>query len=87
MPGVDDGAKSFEVAVDMCRLAAEDGTTHLVATPHSNYTYTYDPVLNRQLLAELQAKIGDKPKLLLGCDFHLSYDNISNTELNQIEVQ
>jgi protein-tyrosine phosphatase len=76
LPGVDDGAKSFEIAVDMCRLAAEDGTTHLVATPHSNYTYTYDPVLNRQLLGELQAKIGDKPKLLLGCDFHLSYDNI-----------
>ena len=50
--------------------------THLVATPHSNYTYTFDPGLNRQLLAELQEKVGDKPKLLLGCDFHLSYDNI-----------
>jgi protein-tyrosine phosphatase len=35
-----------------------------------------DPGLNRQLLAELQEKVGDKPKLLLGCDFHLSYDNI-----------
>ncbi len=60
----------------MCRIAAEDGVTHLVATPHSNYTYTFDPGLNRQLLAELQEKIGERPKLLLGCDFHLSYDNI-----------
>ncbi len=76
LPGVDDGAKTFEVAVEMCRLSAEDGVTHLVATPHSNYTYTFDPDLNRQLLAELQEKIGEKPKLLLGCDFHLSYDNI-----------
>jgi protein-tyrosine phosphatase len=76
LPGVDDGARTFEVAVEMCRISAQDGVTHLVATPHSNYTYTFDPDLNRQLLAELQEKIGDKPKLLLGCDFHLSYDNI-----------
>ena len=76
LPGVDDGARSFEVAVAMCRIAAEDGVTHLVATPHSNYSYIFDPVLNRQLLAELQEKVGEKPKLLLGCDFHLSYDNI-----------
>ena len=76
LPGVDDGAKSFEIAVQMCQLAAADGITHLVATPHSNYTYKFDVGLNRRLLAELQAKIGEKPKLLLGCDFHLSYDNI-----------
>jgi len=76
LPGVDDGARSFEVAVSMCRIAAADGVTHLVATPHSNYSYTFDPDINRQLLAELQAKVGERPKLLLGCDFHLSYDNI-----------
>ena len=60
----------------MCRLAAEDGVTHLVATPHCNYSYKFDPQINRQLLAELQASVGDSLKLLLGCDFHLSYDNI-----------
>ncbi len=60
----------------MCRMAAKDGITHLVATPHSNYSYTFDPGLNRQLVRELQEKVGEKPKLLLGCDFHLSYDNI-----------
>ncbi|MGO8787872.1 MAG: tyrosine-protein phosphatase [Terriglobia bacterium] len=76
LPEVDDGARSFEVAVEMCQMAAEDGTTHLVATPHSNYSYTFDPDLNRQLAAELQARVGENPKLLLGCDFHLSYDNI-----------
>ena len=64
------------MAVEMCRAAADDGVTHLVATPHSNYSYTFDPDLNRQLLTELQEIVGEKPKLLLGCDFHLSYDNI-----------
>jgi protein-tyrosine phosphatase len=76
LPGVDDGARSFDIAVAMCRMAAQDGTTHLVATPHSNYSYAFDPDLNRQLVAELQEKVGPEPKLLLGCDFHLSYDNI-----------
>jgi protein-tyrosine phosphatase len=76
LPGIDDGARSLEVAIEMCQMSAQDGVTHLVATPHSNYTYTFDPGLNRQLVAELQEKVGDKPTLLLGCDFHLSYDNI-----------
>jgi protein-tyrosine phosphatase len=82
LPGVDDGAKTFDVAVRMCRVAAEDGVTHLVATPHSNYSYAFNPHLNRQLLAELQEKVGEKPKLLLGCDFHLSYDNIQTCVQN-----
>lgn len=76
LPGVDDGAHSFDEAVTMCQVAAADGITHLVATPHYNYSYTFDPELNRQLLARLQKAVGEKPQLLLGCDFHLSYDNI-----------
>jgi len=73
---VDDGAETFEDAVAMCQMAAEDGITHLVATPHNNYTYAFNPESNRQKIAELQAAVGEAPKLLLGCDFHLSYDNI-----------
>jgi protein-tyrosine phosphatase len=57
-------------------MAAADGITHIVATPHSNYTYPFEPEINRRKVAELQAAVGDTPKLLLGCDFHLSYDNI-----------
>lgn len=76
LPGVDDGAPTFEVAVAMCQMAAADGTTHLVATPHCNYQYEFRPEVNRALLEELQAAVGEKPKLLPGCDFHLSYDNI-----------
>ena len=73
---VDDGAETFEDAVAMCQIAAEDGITHLVATPHCNYTYPFDPETNRQKIAELQSAVGEVPKLFLGCDFHLSYDNI-----------
>jgi len=73
---VDDGAETFEDSIAMCQMAAQDGITHLVATPHCNYTYAFNPEVNRQKLAKLQCAIGESPKLLLGCDFHLSYDNI-----------
>lgn len=76
LPEVDDGAESFEIAVAMCRMAAADGITHLVATPHYNYTYPFQPEVNRAKLADLQSAVGAEPELLLGCDFHLSYDNI-----------
>ena len=34
LPGVDDGAKTPETAVDMARMAVADGITHLACTPH-----------------------------------------------------
>lgn len=73
----DDGAKTFEIAVDMLKMSADDGVTHVVATPHCNFRYAYDLEANQKKLAELQAAVGDTPKLLLGCDFRLSYDNIN----------
>jgi protein-tyrosine phosphatase len=76
LPATDDGAKSFDIAVAMCQMAAKDGITHLVATPHCNYKYTFDAQANQAKLEELQAAVGESPKLLLGCDFHLSYDNL-----------
>ena len=76
LPGIDDGARSLEMAVAMCQMAAKDGTTHLVATPHCNYRYQFDPEVSQARLKELQAAVGESPELLLGCDFHLSYDNL-----------
>ena len=60
----------------MLRVAAESGTTDLVATPHANLTYRFDPKLIRERLAELAAK--SPVRLYSGCDFHLSYDNIQD---------
>ena len=78
LPEVDDGPKSWEVAEAMCRLAAEDGIEHLVATPHANERYYYDRAYLQQLLGTLQQRIGPSPKLSLGCDFHLSYENMQH---------
>ena len=66
------------MAVAMCRAAAADGITHMVATPHANDRYHYDREYLQSLVARLQESIGNAPKLSLGCDFHLSYENIQD---------
>jgi len=76
LPETDDGASSFDVATAMLQMSAADGVTHVVATPHCNFRYAFDHHENMKKAAQLQAAVGDVPQILLGCDFHLSYDNI-----------
>lgn len=78
LPEVDDGPKSWDVSVAMCRAAAADGVTHIVATPHANDRYAYHREDLQGLVAELQKRVGATPKILLGCDFHLSFDNVQD---------
>jgi protein-tyrosine phosphatase len=78
LPEVDDGPKSWDVSVAMCRAAAADGITHMVATPHANERYRYDREHLEGLVARLQQQVGDSLKIGLGCDFHLSYENIQD---------
>jgi protein-tyrosine phosphatase len=82
LPNVDDGPKSWDAAVAMCRMAGADGITHMVATPHANDRYRYDRPYLQGLLDQLQKLVGDAPKLSLGCDFHLSYDNVQDALAN-----
>ena len=61
LPEVDDGPKSWDVSVAMCRAAAADGITHMVATPHANDRYPYDREYLQGLLTRLQELVGDAP--------------------------
>ena len=76
LPGVDDGARTVDDAVAMIEIAAADGTTHLVGTPHWNDRYEFSLEHNRALQEELQARAGESISLMTGCDFHLSYENL-----------
>jgi protein-tyrosine phosphatase len=76
LPEVDDGPKSWETSEAMCRLAAQDGIKHMVATPHANDRYYYDRAYLTELLSQLQERIGPTLQLSLGCDFHLSFENM-----------
>jgi protein-tyrosine phosphatase len=83
--GLDDGARDFETSVAMAKTAAADGVTHVVCTPHANSNYSFDPVVNKKKAAELQARLNADNvdlKIGVGCDFHLSYDNIVEIKQN-----
>ena len=60
LPGIDDGPRSMAEAIALCRRAAAEGTTRIVATPH----VLREPWLNEEpgpraaLLAELNLALG-----------------------------
>jgi protein-tyrosine phosphatase len=81
--GLDDGANDFETSVAMAKASATDGVTHLVCTPHANGEFEYLPEINKQKLQTLQERLdadGVPIQLGLGCDFHLSYDNLQEAK-------
>ena len=80
LPEVDDGARSWEMSVHMCHMAAEDGVTHMVATPHANDEYFYDRAALQAALDELARRVGPILTFSLGCDFHFSYENLTRLE-------
>ncbi len=57
LPAVDDGAEDLDVAVAMCRLAAEDGCTAIVATPHLRHELWSNE--NREHLEGLWRQVRD----------------------------
>ena len=78
LPGLDDGPQDMDTSLMMVEMAAADGITHIVCTPHANGRYLYDRARNEALLDELRARSNSGVTLGLGCDFHMSYDNIQD---------
>jgi protein-tyrosine phosphatase len=80
--GMDDGARTLEDSLAMLRMAQEHGTTAIVATPHANLNYHYDPELISRQIEEVSNALGGSIAIHRGCDFHLSYDNIQDALAN-----
>ena len=59
LPGLDDGPESFDESLAMARMAAADGTTTIVATPHVDERHCYpEPQRIRDLAGRLNELIG-----------------------------
>ena len=82
LPGVDDGARDWVMAGEMCRMALEDGIRHIVCTPHANDMYAYDRTILQQLIQQLKGTAGVSSELefSLGCDFNFSFQNIQQAQ-------
>src|SRR5436190_7770472 len=76
LPGVDDGPRTMEEAVDLCRMSADEGIETIVATPHvlrGRWKNTSRPQLEAAL-GDLQGRVGSAPRLLLGSEYFFGHD-------------
>ena len=80
--GLDDGSPSLEESLRMVRVAAQTGTTDLVATPHANLEYSLDPEAVERKLAELAEACAGAVRLHRGCELHFYFDNIQDALAN-----
>jgi len=78
--GVDDGPKTLESSIELAQASIDQGITHIVATPHASARYPYQRQVNEDRLQILREHFGDAITLGLGCDFHLSYENLAELE-------
>jgi len=76
--GLDDGADTLEDSLAMLEMAERDGTTDIVATPHWNHEYLFEPALISERIQEIAEAHKGNIRVHRGCDFHLSFDNIQS---------
>lgn len=74
--GVDDGSTDLETSLTMAREAAKEGITHIVCTPHCSDAYPYAPSFIEERFGTLKHLLAGEVDLRLGCEFHMSWDNI-----------
>jgi protein-tyrosine phosphatase len=60
LPGIDDGARSFEESVEIAIAATRDGTTVMAATPHVRDDFPTAATTMERLVLELNATLREK---------------------------
>lgn len=76
LPGLDDGPETMGETAEMLKIARESGTRAIAATPHADPQYSFDPARVQSLLEEARGLAPEGLRLVAGCDFHLSFDNV-----------
>jgi protein-tyrosine phosphatase len=87
MPDIDDGARSLEEAVDMARIAGQDGIEYMVSTPHmfNGLSHNPDPSEILQRVAALNEAIGGNgPTILPGNEVHISHEIAEQVKNNRV---
>jgi len=87
LPAIDDGPGDIEGSISMARIAADDGISRIVASPH--FKYDERPTIGdiRRSIAMLQEKVKEQNipvQLLCGADIRLTYELINGIEKGDI---
>jgi len=87
LPAIDDGPADLQETLEMLRIAARDGITHIVATPH--YRHGESPTIQHieekiiQVRKEI-IKSSIDVELLGGADIRLTYELMEGIKMNEI---
>ena len=74
LPGLDDGARSFEESLEMAAIAASHGIRHIVATPHCVIGGARDVTDGVAMLQELLREEQIPVRLYTGMEIAGTYD-------------
>jgi protein-tyrosine phosphatase len=79
LPGLDDGPANWDEAVALCRAAARDGATRLIATPHvfRGEWINEDVGTRDDLVLRLNTLLGGRPAILPGCEYLFSREALA----------
>jgi len=82
LPGIDDGPPDWDGAVALCRAAAADGTTSIVATPHvlREPWINDDPAARDKAVMKLNGLLAGEISILAGCEYFFSIDAVELVE-------
>jgi protein-tyrosine phosphatase len=88
LPQVDDGARSVEEAVEMARIATEDGIEYMVSTPHMFNGLSENPepskIVDRVAALNEAIKNPNGVKILPGNEVHISHDIAEHVRNNRV---
>ena len=77
LAGIDDGSKSLDESVALCRIAAEDGIRTTVCTPHINFRYMNSRLTIEGPFESLRTRLHDENiplEIVRGAEVHMAPD-------------
>lgn len=87
LPGIDDGARDKKEALEMFRIAADEGICQMIATPHFHYRRGHaSPEKIRQTVSEMQKLLEEKKipiKLHTGNELYYTHELLETVKAGE----